>query len=96
MFREKRNSQNQVVKASTKFGKNKEMCVTPFNGDTYIHISDMKQCFSPTGKFDLSKSKSISLKKSEMEELVGLHKMVDHYNQLFWQDKVILLILFLC
>ncbi|MCG8046240.1 MAG: hypothetical protein N0E48_11395, partial [Candidatus Thiodiazotropha endolucinida] len=52
------------------------------------HISDVKNCLSPGGEFDLSKSKSISLKKSEMEEMVGLSKMVDHYHKIFWEEKV--------
>jgi hypothetical protein len=83
-FTEKRSYDNRIVKASSQFGKNKEICITPFNGRTYVHISDKKGCFnSPGGKFDFSKSKSITFNKDEIEELRKLLLRVEHYADIF-------------
>ena len=87
-FIEKRNYQGQVVKASLKFGKSKEISVTPFHGRTYVHISDLKNCFDQDGSFDLTRSKSISLNVDEAKELSSLLAQVPHYNNVFHNCQV--------
>lgn len=83
-FSEKRDYKNEITKAPTKFGKQKEMCITPFNGGTYVHISDMRKCyFSPNGKFDHTKSKSISFNMEEIEQLQKLLRKLDYYHEIF-------------
>lgn len=57
-------------------------------GDTYVHISDLKNCFnSPSGKFDLSRSKSVSLCKTEVHQLVEMLAKVNHYDLAFYGDR---------
>lgn len=67
LFVEKRNCDNTVVKASFRFVK-QEICISPFNGRTYVHISDKKKCFE-SEKFDFTKAKSITFNMDEIEDL---------------------------
>ena len=41
-FQEKRTDNGVICKSSVKFGKNKELCFTPYKGRTYAHLSDSK------------------------------------------------------
>ena len=69
----KRNVKGEVVKASIKFGKNKEVCFTPFNGATYVHLADAKHCFVENSHHidtsGICSSMSFSYKGSEPDVL---------------------------
>ena len=62
-----------------KFGKNKEVCFTTFNGATYVHLTDAKHCFVE-GKFDFSKMKSILFNVREVDELRALLSHIERYD----------------
>lgn len=65
-------SGNVIIRASQRFGKLKKLDVTPFKGDLYIHLSDVKR------------SKSVSLNSSEFMEMMGLMPIIRTYiNEMF-------------
>ena len=69
-FAEKRNSEGKVVKATIKNGRI-ELCVTPFRGHTYIHVTD---CY---------KDKSVSLCYRDFLKVCDNLDKIKEYNQLF-------------
>ena len=78
-----------AIKATAKFGKSKEICFTPFNGNLYCHLSDKKHCFdSPGGKFDVSKSKNVSFNVNEIKELIPLLQSTSTIYELCFKSKV--------
>ena len=77
----KRDYNDVILKASSRFGKHKEIGISPFNGSTYVHISDVKGCFNSPGiKFDYTKSKYISFNKDEIDELRKLLEKMEYYD----------------
>jgi hypothetical protein len=70
-FIERKDFQNRLTKVATKIGRNKEVCITPFRGDTYIHLTD------------LGKGKSVSLSLSEFKQLVDFAPTLIMYDETF-------------
>jgi hypothetical protein len=76
-----------ISKVRANFGKSKEVCMNAFNGKTYIHITDKSKCFV-NGKFDPSKSKSVTLSYEESLQLKGLIEIGGVYDVTFHQQGV--------
>ena len=58
----------RLIKIKAFFGRSKEVCINVYNGHTYLHLSDKSKCYN-NGQFDITKSKSVSLKWEEVATL---------------------------
>ena len=76
-----------ISKVCASFGKSKEVFMNAFNGKTYLHITNKSKCFV-NGKFDLFKSKSVSLSFEESLQLKGLIEAGGIYDVAFHQEGV--------
>ena len=78
-FVEKRNASGQTTKVIAKFGRGKEVCISPFLGLTYMHLSNP------------AKQKSVTLNIGEVKELALLLGKVPQYDDIFRNQQVRLL-----
>ena len=77
-----------------RFSRSREVNLTRWNDDIFIHINDISKCFV-TGSFDRSKTKSISMKREEVEKFRDtLSAIVPHVQQMK-AEMVSLMYLFL-
>ena len=76
------NEDGTLRKVRSKFSRSREVSLTRWNDDIYLHISDISKCFA-SGTFDKSKRKNISMKWEEVETLRDtLLTLVPHVQQM--------------
>ena len=75
------NEDGSMRKVRNRFSRSREVTVTRWNDDIYVHLNYI----SASGSFDKTKSKSISMKWEEVEVLRDtLTDMVLHVQQMIW------------
>lgn len=81
-FVEKRDAKGVPTKATKRFGKQKEICFTPFRGETYVHISD------------IGRNKCVTLSAKEFYELTAVMDDLNRYHNRFHPSVSFFLFLF--
>ena len=76
------NEDGSIKKVRSRFSRSRELTLTRWNDDIYLHLNDISKCIA-TGTFDKSKSKNISMKWEEVESLRDtLSALVPHIQQM--------------
>lgn len=58
-----------LIKARQRVKNNREVCLTKWNRDVYVHLSDTSKCFE-SGVFDKTKTKSASIKYQDLKDVL--------------------------
>ena len=76
------NEDGSLKKVRARFSRSREINLTRWNNDIYLHLNDISKCFVD-GRFDITKQKSISMKWEEVELLrTALAELVPHVQQM--------------
>ena len=71
-----------LKKVRARFARSREVNLTRWNDDAFIHINGISKCFAP-GSFDRSKIKSITMKWEEVEKFRDTFSaLVPHVQQM--------------
>ena len=62
------NEDGTLRKVRSRFSRSREVSLTRWNDDIYLHLNDISKCFA-SGTFDKTKTKNISMKWEEVDKL---------------------------
>ncbi|KAL4240805.1 hypothetical protein ACF0H5_001593 [Mactra antiquata] len=68
-----------LLKAKAYFGRYKEITVSDFKGNTYIHFNDNSKCVGPNG-YDVTKSKGVTFNIEEISLISTMLDKIMEYN----------------
>ena len=76
------NEDGSLKKVRARFSRSREINLTRWNNDIYLHLNDISKCFAD-GRFGITKQKSISMKWEEVELLkIALAELIPHVQQM--------------
>ena len=71
-FKEVRDETGKLVKMKADISNFKSLTVNEYNKASYCHICDVSKCFKKGGGFDISKSKTVTLKRDDVNNFVKM------------------------
>lgn len=81
-FYEAFNNNGQLIKASKRFGYMREVTLRLYdNGKLWVHLNDNSKCLGEEKKFDISKSKSISVYYDDIADMMSVLEQLEPYKR---------------
>ena len=77
-----------LVKVQGKFGYNRSVSLTKWNDTLFLHVNDNSKCWDD-GKFDKTKSKSLSFKWSDATSLKDCLIHMEPFAQQIESEQVL-------
>ena len=87
-FKEVRDENGKLVKLKADISNFKSVAVNEYNNSSYCHISDVSKCFKKGGGFDISKSKSVTLNREDVDNFVRMIENIPAaMDQILYESK---------
>ena len=73
-FKTIRDEEGDIIKMKASISNYKDVTLNCFNDKCYAHLSDVSKCFKQGGGFDLTKVKSVTLNREEVDTFIKMTK----------------------
>lgn len=72
IFKTIKDQSGKIIKLKAPISNYKDITVNSFNDRPYAHISDVSKCFKKGGTFDITRARSVTLNKEEVQTFISM------------------------